>query len=253
MDKTKLGKYLVFINLALSIIFLGWAIGVYTQRMPWGPVTLDGEQVKGRVAELGDQIRQLEAARDSADARWYAATSRLINVESERPKRNDYYNEQIKIITVGKDLRDQPIGPAVQQLALPDFKDGKLVTRKSGRPPVQIDGKNALSVAGYNQEIEKKLKEIQGDQNKIKELVGQAEQLTLEINGEKPRDQAITAKDKGLRGQLDDQVWLKRAAQLEEQFLLTPLTNFQVETELLKKRQTALQARLKELTSASGE
>jgi len=250
MNVTRLGKTLIFVNLGLSILFLGWAVGIYTQRLPWAPMTIDGEQVKGRVAELREQIQRLEAARDTADTRWNAATAQLIKLEIERPTRQNYYAEQMKIMTTGADNRNQRIEPALQQL---DMANGVVQMKKTGRPAVQIDGKNALSVKGYTDTIDRQLKEHLDEQKKINGLVDEAKRLTLVINGTKPPAEAITAEEKGLRGQLADQQWLKRSLQLEEQYLLTPLTNYQVETELLKKRQAALQERLKELNSSPME
>ena len=35
MDTTRIGKWLVFINVTLSLVFLAWAIGLYTNQVHW--------------------------------------------------------------------------------------------------------------------------------------------------------------------------------------------------------------------------
>ena len=67
---TRFGKLLIFMNLILSVIFAGWAAGIYTQRIDWAPArTLFGEPIEDLSgAVLGpvvdDDQLVVEATRD---------------------------------------------------------------------------------------------------------------------------------------------------------------------------------------------
>ena len=59
---TKLGKWLVLINVALSLVFLAWAVGLYSNHINWAtPPSDGGQRVQGMVDELKDQITRLAA------------------------------------------------------------------------------------------------------------------------------------------------------------------------------------------------
>ena len=62
MDTTKLGKWLVFINVTLSLVFLAWAIGLYTNQVHWNtPPGDSGQRIQGMVDELKGEITQLKS------------------------------------------------------------------------------------------------------------------------------------------------------------------------------------------------
>src|SRR5262249_55222764 len=110
-----------------------------------------------------------------------------------------------------------------------------------------IDGAPSLSFAGFKAAIEKQLDEIRQTRIKVTKTQQDTTTLTTEISGTKPVAEAITAVEKGLRGQLVEAEMLKSNAILEQNFLQSPITNDMVELDLLKRRQLALETRLKEL------
>jgi hypothetical protein len=230
---TSLAKYLVFVVTGLSLMFLAWSAGLYSQQLPW----------EIHIKEtLAPRIRELVEARDRADARWYDATAKVNRLELEIPKRRAWYAKQLQ--TANESLEANP--PPVREI---EIRDG-LVAMRDDAPAFQIDGAPALSYAGYRAAIEKQLAAIRDTKMTINKVVADTTVLTTLINGSKPAAEAITKEEKGLRGQLTDAQTVQRNALLEQQYLQSPLTNDTVELELLRRRQVALEARLKELMQA---
>src|SRR2546423_15555973 len=94
---TKLGKWLVVINVTLSLMFLAWAVGLYTNHINWAtPPSDGGQRVQGMVEELKAEVTRLVAARDAADQRWYDSTARVVALETERPARQAYYADLMR-------------------------------------------------------------------------------------------------------------------------------------------------------------
>src|SRR5437016_7475397 len=92
MNMTKLGKWLVFINVTLSLIFLAWAVGLYTNQVHWNtPPSDGGQRVQGMVDELKAEITQLAEAQKSAEERWHKGGELVRSLENERPRRLEYY------------------------------------------------------------------------------------------------------------------------------------------------------------------
>jgi hypothetical protein len=244
---TRIGKVLIFINLALSVGFLAWTVGLVTNRIYWNTPPADGgEKVVGQVDQLKARIKDLVEARSGtdgnggADLRWYYNTQRLHAVEAERPRRQAYYREQLKIVQTGTDLAGKPVEPPVQQLAF--APDGRLNwSKKTGQPPVRIDGQPALSVQGYERKTKATLEEMNDDQKTVAETVKKIAGLTQQLNA-----------SRGLRERLAEQEDLARNTKAEIAYLQTPLTTYTVETQLLKRRQNALEGRLRELAAATG-
>jgi hypothetical protein len=241
---TQTAKTLVFVNLVLSVIFVAWAVGLVTNQVPWHtPPAGDGPKVEGMVAQLQTQIKNLTAAGNSADLRWGAAYLEVVNAERQRSEAQKYYADLLRSVRNGA---VPAIKPPVQQLA---FNGTVLDIRKlSGRPPVTIQGENALSLSGYHAKIQQTLAEVQSAQTEITNLLTEIDALTQQINGQPlqgqlPRNLA----QKGLRVQIQERQELVHALQLEEQYLRSPLTYYMLQRDQLRQRQAALVARLGEL------
>jgi hypothetical protein len=252
-DMTKLGKWLVFLNMALSLMFVAWAIGLATNQTPWHtPPAGEGVRVQGLVAALQDQIKSLTEARNAADARWYAGYEDLQLAEQQRPHNQQYYVDMLRSARQGGLPGVPGFNPPVLRL---EFGPNHTVVipppdKRNGRPALQIDGQNALSVAGYNKAIQDTLAAIQKAQADEKQLVAETEALTKQINGTKPRGEAVTAEEKGLRVQLAEQEEMARELRLEQDYLHSPLTYITLQRAQLRQRQEALAARLNELKPA---
>ena len=227
---TQTAKTLVFVNLVLSVIFVAWAVGLVTNQVPWNnPPAGEGPEVEGFVAQLQNQIKQLLVARDSADLRWGEAYVELTGVEKQRADAQKYEADLLRSVRSGV-VPD--IKPPVQQLEF--GANNMLVLKRNGRPPVTINGENALSIAGYHAKIQETLGEIQAAQSEIAKLVAEMDTLTKQINGRPPRDRARpTLAEKGLRVQIREQQELIHSLQLEEQYLRSPLTYYMLQRDQL--------------------
>ncbi len=242
---TQTAKILVFVNLVLSVVFVAWAVGLVTNQVPWNtPTGGDGPKVQGMVAALQDEItKQLIPARDAADLRWADSYVGLQQAERQRADGQRYYADLLTSLRQGT-VAD--INPPVQQLQF--GPNNTLLLKRSGRPPVTVNGENALSVAGYHQKIQQTLAEIQKNQQQVKDLVAETQALTTQIIGTRPGEPgALTAEEKGLRRQLAEQDDLIHGLRLEQQYLRSPLTYYLLQREQLRQRQAGLVARLDEL------
>ena len=242
---TQTAKTLVFINLVLSVVFVAWAVGLVTNQVPWhNPPADDGPKVEGFVSQLQAEIKNLLVARDSAEQRWGDAYVELLGVEKQRGDAQKYCADLLRSVRSGN-VPD--ITPPVQQL---EFANNMLLLKRNGRPPVTINGENALSLAGYHAKIQQSLGEIQTAQADIAKLVAEMDVLTKQINGLPPLPPNPTLAQKGLRVQIREQQELVHGLQLEEQALRSPLTYFILQRDQLRQRQAALVARLTELKAA---
>jgi len=249
MNMTKLGKWLVFINLTLSLIFLAWAVGIYTNQVHWNtPPSEGGQRVQGLIEELNGEIKQLVDARTSADERWHTAGVLVRALEDERPRRNAFYATALRSVRQG----DVPqIQPPVRQLVV--APNGAVDVRIANWPPFQIDGQPALSVAGYNNALKERAAQIDDTHKQVTAIIGETEKLTRQINGVDPPGggERVTAEQKGLRVVLATEQDVAARLRLEQEYLRSPITNFMIDNQLLQKRFTALKARLGEMGTSA--
>ena len=102
---TRFGKLLIFMNLVLSVVFAGWAAGIYAQRIDWAPArTLFGEPIEdrpGRVKERGDQVKALVELRDLVETRWQHSTANLTHQEQHRINYQQWYAQELATIRTG--------------------------------------------------------------------------------------------------------------------------------------------------------
>jgi hypothetical protein len=241
---TTTGKVLTIVNLVLALVFASWAIGLYVNAVPWHtPPATDGMRVQGLVAQLKDQVTSAGRASNAGINRWADSTLAVQALESERPKLQQIYAERIKSARRGNVAG---INPPVQAL---EFQ-GEHVKRTGA--PVQFDGEQALTFDSYAKAIQDKIKEINDAEDEVKKIVEDTKVLTLQIDGFDPPGgvERTTAEQKGLRRRLFELEKQADALRLEQEYLRSPLTNFTLETALLKKRQAALSTRLNELKGA---
>jgi hypothetical protein len=245
---TQTAKYLVFGNLILAVVFMAWAVGLFTNQVPWPtPKPDEGPKVEGLVAQLQAQIKTLADSSNTADQTWGESYVQVQGVEKRRADAQKYYTDLLKSIRTGN-VPD--IKPPVQQLA---FNGPTLdIAKRNGRSPVTVNNENALSVGGYHVKIQQTLTDIQTAQTDIARLITESENLTKQINGVSPQTpQTPTLAEKGLRVQIREQQEMAHNLWLEEQFLRSPLTYYTLQREQLRQRQAALSGRLGELGAAT--
>lgn len=247
---TTLGKLLTLLNVVLSLTFLTWATGLYTNQIFWHtPQNQEGQRVDGLVDQLGKRLQESLPVRDAAERRLANATARVAELEARRPTLLRDYADRLKSLRTG-DVTD--IQPPVQPLVFTQ-PDGKLDFKRTGQPGLEFEpGKPALSKAGYEKAIADKIKELAEVKQEINKTIDETEKLTVAITGTKDNKvEAISESERGLRVRWEDAKELVKRYQLEQQFLRSPMTTVTLDNATLKRRQQQLQARLDELNNSS--
>jgi hypothetical protein len=252
---TAFGKLLVFVQFILSIVFLTWAIGLYSQRIDWAPgKTLLGDpipEVKGRVGELADEIKTFvgdakdkDGSRDKAELRWQTAYQGLADATKSREEYQRWYKDQLSLAQRGEDtLGRRPADAPVRHLVYNPNGTLKMDPDLKVRPAVQSFGAPVKSVEDYYKESDQLQKDVEKAQEKLYETVVEAEKITREIVG--------SPTNYGLRRNLRDEEAYYRNA-LEEQRYLEPVYNGRTaEFEVVKKRNAQLERRKQELSAAA--
>jgi len=235
---TKLGKYLVFANLVLSLCFLGIAAGVATNRIDWPGAGKAGE-AKAGIALKADEIKEWQQAASIAYARYSAAFPELLQVEQERPARQKWYADQLSILQTGKDMEGKAFAGPIQNLV---YQNGQVqFDPKTGRPALQAMQPPLKPIPALVDDLASVQDALKQEMAKVAKLMKEEERLTKEINGD-PK-----GKMKGLRDLLAEEVGVEKNLQGELEYLRPLRYNRQVEAVLLLKRQMSLKARLEEL------
>src|SRR5262249_42004824 len=126
---TTLGKILVFIHLGLSLLVAGIAYGVYAHPL----AAKDGDHVFRRVTVIRDAAgkeidkqksavaeerlkaqevtSRLGQATRAAETRGLEARRNLQRVEDQRPRRQQWYADQLKTLETGTDANGQKVTP----------------------------------------------------------------------------------------------------------------------------------------------
>jgi hypothetical protein len=236
---TWLGKILVFVCFALSLVMLAWALGIYTQGVNYytqNPPKNPGDPPQGELYKRRDRLAPQQGsglwqALGTAETRYKFADADARYVEGLRPQNLQWFDAQLKELEAG----NKP----VKEVA---YKDGRIVPDKQAyfRPEMveakDKAGKPLQPLAFYIKE--------QGDlSNQIKDTLTDLQKATKE-------DVELTVKIGGAKGM---RYWLafekekgkKVAAELEE--LKPQLVNAEVDGERLQSRQRGLELRKAEL------
>lgn len=236
MNVTVLGKTLVFITVALSLLLLGFALGIYSNRIDWPgqTATLSGGKTTGRVPELRKELDDWSNAAVLAHTRWQRNRDALVRLEAKRPEDLQWYAQQLKL------LEDGSPNDVIQQAVLRDAKDGKLEVDSAGHPLMEPAPGVRFSRRGYREEFSRLKDESEATITATNELVNQQKALTQVINGDE-------GKPRGLRTLIQEEELTQRNAGEEVEHLKPRRINLQVEAQMLQQRQRALAARLDEL------
>src|SRR5262249_43714953 len=117
---TLFGKMLVFIIFFLSMLFTGWAIGIYTERVEWAQAyNVLGEPVEnkpGRLSELAKEIELAVERREVAERRWQAAFQELPRVDQHRNEYLKWYGDLLQATRSGNDVAGNAMKPPVRVL-----------------------------------------------------------------------------------------------------------------------------------------
>jgi len=247
-------KSLLFLNLILSMIFLGWGIGLYTQRLDWAPhksiiksvLNEEGavDEKSGRLYNLHEEIKTMIEARDLAEKRYNHDNFVLPDLENRREKYKNWYADQRALAEYGRDTTSREEKIPVLKLVRDD-KDpiGMLVIDK--REPLTSREEAVKHINYYTDEYKKLKKEIDDVQVEIDKLVGENQALTEEIAG-------IPGKKRGLRGALEALTIYKGKFDDEILVLRPQLVAQTINVEQQKLRLKELEGRFKVLAARAG-
>jgi hypothetical protein len=235
---TWVGKILVLVNLAVSLILAAWALALYTGRVDWSNQRPSAERPKlGEVYQRRERIQQANgyALWDqvvTAENRWRAASRVLPYQEKALADNRTWYAAQLQ------ELRGAAPTP-VQDVV---YTDGNLVLddKALGRPKMQEAKDKAKKPLRGEAHYVKAIADTQAQINttlaELNRMIKEETDLTKEIGG-----------PEGLRVQLATAVDKHEQVLVEQQFVKPLLINAQVESELVLKRHRQLQARRAEL------
>jgi hypothetical protein len=237
---TMAGKIALFVNLALSLMFAVWGFGICSQRVNWTDKKL-GER-EGKYAIWASEIKQFQdSSRSRVDRRWLESTQSLRRLEALRPKKQEWYNQQINLLKAGD---------ANQKILGIDFDQGQIkMDRTSGLPVMKVitdQANKPMPGLASLQVLHDAYMNIQGrivtTTAEIEKLVQDEKQLTEQLGDGKVR---------GLRFDLAQHQLAEKQSLDEQEFLQPLLYNSMVKEQSLKDRQRVLEGRVKEMQTSS--
>ncbi len=236
MDITRLGKILVFVNLVIALGMGVWAFGLYSGRIEWTS-TKPG---KGELAKRQATLKELQTALAGAEDRSRIAHANLHFLEVRRPRDQKFFADHLTFLQSGATAQNPAVMVAYQNGQILLEQDGRV--RMIPAPYKDKGGQPIQSLAFY----EKEQKTLQAN---LVEAIDQYQKLV----SEDVRLTNLIVGGKGLRQQLFDEEDVKQARIKQEMDDLKPVyINAVAESQLLLQRQKALQARKKELETATG-
>jgi hypothetical protein len=247
MNTTLIGKLLVFLIVATSVMFAGMALGLYTNRINWAGAAGSGPgEAPGELAKRQEEVKHLREALERGRSRWSQAlyspgdpknanqVPGLVTLERARATLKNWYAAQLQLPKTGKDAAGNQVADPVKPLL---YKDGYLQRDKDGYPAFG-DKLDLTYQEDYVRQLDQTENDIKAEIAAVKQKQDDLAKLTDEI--------------KGVRVLLEEEALAQRNSLAELKYLEPFLYNGEVESQLLLKRQRSLQARLDELTKSQG-
>jgi hypothetical protein len=221
---TLFGKILVGLNLVLSLVLFGWALGVYTQRIDWSNKKGKGPEDRGELAKRQETYTGLWNALDPAEKRQQLAGENLAKLEAEREVDRLVHKQGLEHLrTLASD--DKPAQSA-------SIQDDRVVMSPA---PKDWENKGPRSLAYYEGELKSKYDKIAEEMDRFNKAVEDDKKLV---------DELIK-----MREQLFKELRVKQFRIKAEQEALEPILNRTlVQSEDLLRRQRQLKERVAELT-----
>ena len=244
---TRLGKFLVFFNLAFSLLLATWAFSLYANGIDWSNNKTKVDQPPGVFAVKEDQLKDFWQGLPPAQSAWQEARQILRAEEAQLVVERKWYDDETNHLFVTANAAN-PVGEvtvAPKDDERTGTRKGQVVLDAKGFPVLTSvtdpSGKPLQALAAYNNEDEKILQSMDAAKKKREGQIQEANRLTDLITGD-PRN--------GIRGLwqriLDEKA--KNADVVAEQKLLEPLlVNTVVDEQLIAKRRGELDRRIKEL------
>jgi hypothetical protein len=238
-----LGKGLVLVALAISVLFLAWAVAIYTQAIDWGwkdPRVELKERVPSEIDKRLAALTEAMRFKARADAGVKSAEASLADAEKDYPRNVLLYRDK---------LHELQNGEGKIKVVEIKYKDGVPVrSDKRATAPPEFDpvvpGADK-SVAGYFGDLKKVHDEIDKTAKEIKDLTEKQEVLTVNLNGHK--DPKGNVDKVGMYKLLEDEKRRQEQVKEETEYLQPLWVRELVDAQLLLARQGRLDQRIQEL------
>ncbi len=239
---TSLGKALVFVNLALSLVVAAWAQGIYSNRINWSndrKAKPEGEMVRRlqRIDELGGPL-------GAAGLSWNEGRATLAALDQRRADDRAWYDTELAHDRSGANkqapARVVKLDKGQPVLTQPDPNKPGYDVRPVMEPGRDPFGQPLLSLVVYGQEEEAVHQQINQTAKEIESTAKEDENLTNQLAGD-PNGV------KGLQHRILDARAKMAEAITEQRFVRPFLINAVVNSDLVFKRQRELETRIKEL------
>jgi hypothetical protein len=245
---TFLGKTLLLLNFACSLILAVWSFTLYSNHIDWTDKPAKGDAPPGELARTSELLKKLGEDLRSAEAAWRSAGAELKAAEEHRGTDRVWYLQHRQHALIGATAAS-PVQEVVY-LTTPDprsgLKKGQIRTDpRTGLPLMQVakddNDKPLLALSYYGTQEETLSRDLMAVLQKLHDLADEDTRLTAKLVGDPARG------IKGLHQRLEDER-KKHDAVKDEIAIVKPLRiNTEVESELIVKRKQELQARIKEV------
>jgi hypothetical protein len=227
---SRLGKFGLWLNLALALFFAVLGFGIYVNRMDW----------KAESKDRQDQLRKLGEAWKTGPFKVEESRAEFAKQEARRPVLDKWEADHIESLRSGKDKPRDLVynNKGVLQYDAQDLPRLGDVANSANQV---INGLASLDALDKEYaELEAKISDMIKKEN---DLIDEEKQLTIQLNGD--------GAQKGLRGDLANLLAAEQKSIDRQNYLMPLLYNRQAELEILTKRRQGLDARLRELQGAN--
>ncbi len=247
MSMNHLGKFLVVVQTALSVLALAWAIAIYLQRVDWGwkePREDLGFRVPSEIDKRIAALQQDTNLRVQAQPVLRQALKVVDAREKDFYGNHEWYN---RILT---ELKTSPNPLQVKQLnvrAKPNPGETVLVLTPSGRPELGDATGLDKSYQSYMKEEKTTLEEIAKTQKRIDQLIAKGKEQIFYLNG---KDEANVVIKPGLYSMLIDEKALHDQLRFETEYLTELWVDVRKNADIFLSRRRGLQNTLGRLEQA---
>jgi hypothetical protein len=235
---TFLGKILVMINLAISLLMAAMAFGLYVSGIDWTDKAAKEGQPAGKMQTLRKDIDDVLARLPLAERNWKAARADVFAREEIRQKERIWSDAEMAKLTGRKEkvYEVEPAAPGANPAARPTM---------NLNPILFAPAQPLVTREVYDERLDAHQKENTKIREDLAKKVKEDEDLTRKLAGDKEGDPE--PRIRGIRRELVEER-AKRLGLIDEQGITDSLQiNVAVESELILKRLDDLDERIQEL------
>jgi hypothetical protein len=236
MSMTSLGKGLVLANLILSVGVAVWGLTVYASGTDWSDNRGKDLARDGELLARSETVKKWNEAHIPAARSWNTTRVELARLDERRASDRAWYEKELAFDRNGA-TKEKPAHVLKLVNAQPE-------TGADGRPKMDAGrdqfGQPLESLVAYNLTRESLHRQIDVETKNLAKSIEEDTELTNRLGGD-------ASGSKGLQHRILDERGKLAEAINEQRFVRPLLINAVVESDLIFKRQRALEARIKEL------